>query len=172
MPTSHPKARQHVLTIFTALDDIDADGDSTMHSSPDDTDMFPDENISTPSTPKLNLIDELSPPTSLGPPQSNTSVPIMSDAVVPPADRDNSFLNQNGKRVLARGDGKPGAQDAGKSSGAAQFTPQVHQASGYRWDKEEDAPGYSWNGKKAMEEYNRSWDAIVDKSFMIKSECF
>lgn len=131
--------------------------------------MFPDENNSTPSTPKLNQIDELSPPTSLGPPQPNTSAAIISDVAGSSADRENSFLNQNGKRVLARGDGKPMATDASKSNGAAQFTPQVHQPSGYRWEKEEDAPGYAWNSKKAMEDYNRSWDAIVDKSQMIKS---
>ena len=39
----------------------------------------------------------------------------------------------------------------------------VEKDTGYKWDKEEDAPGYSWTNSKAREETARSWAQVVDK---------
>lgn len=39
----------------------------------------------------------------------------------------------------------------------------VHVSTGYRWSRDEDAPGYAWRNKKAVEEYNRAWEQLVDR---------
>lgn len=49
------------------------------------------------------------------------------------------------------------------SAPAANGAGSVHAASGYRWSREEDAPGYRWKNKKATEEAARAWDSLVGK---------
>lgn len=148
--------------------DHDHDGGSTMHShsSPadDDSDLFPDEQPATPHHSRQPASD-ISPPTSLH--AANAPAAPSSHTVAQP---DQSRLNQNGKRALAMANSKATAS-AGKPNGAA-FTPQVHQPSGYRWEREEDAPGYAWMNKKAQEGLKQGWDAIVDKDKMIRSEIY
>ena len=43
----------------------------------------------------------------------------------------------------------------------------MHKASGYAWEREEDAPGYAWKSKRAREEASRAWDSILEKDKMI-----
>lgn len=138
--------------------DLDADGDSTMQSSPEDNDdMFPGE---APSTPKLSQISsELSPPTAQGPLSGGASTTQAADLPVT-ASLDRSTLNENGKRVAARVEMGNGVSKA-----------HVHKPSGYTWDREEDAPGYAWKNKKAHEDFNRAWDNVVGKDQMILSMC-
>ncbi|KAH7114236.1 hypothetical protein B0J11DRAFT_540465 [Dendryphion nanum] len=142
----------------------DADGDSTMHSSPDiggidddDDNMFPDE-ANQPSTPRnaanaiLDRNAELSPPDSHGPPQTNRADSFGSMAGVP------GTLNANGKRVHA--------------SAVPPLAPGVShtdQETGYQWNKQEDQPGWEWKNTRAKEEEHRSWESIIDKGAMIKT---
>ena len=57
-------------------------------------------------------------------------------------------LNANGKR----GWDNNGVLKAGADKG-----------SGYKWEKEEDAPGWAWQNPKAREEYTRAWGQVVEK---------
>lgn len=97
-----------------------------------------------------------------------------------------SNANANGKRPLhdiSNGaDGefsnpeqtmRMGVAPAGSTTEAAAntqeqvFVEQVH-ASGYKWTKPEDAPGYGWYNKKASEEYSRAVELLVHKEHMVK----
>ncbi|KAK5152545.1 hypothetical protein LTR04_006419 [Oleoguttula sp. CCFEE 6159] len=40
---------------------------------------------------------------------------------------------------------------------------------GYTWNRVEDAPGYAWKNRRAMEEAERAWATITHKDRMIKS---
>lgn len=46
----------------------------------------------------------------------------------------------------------------------------VHEASGYSWDREEDAPGFAWKNRKVQEEAQRQWNVLAEKDKMITSE--
>lgn len=35
--------------------------------------------------------------------------------------------------------------------------------SGYKWEREEEAPGWAWNNQKAREDYSRAWAQVVEK---------
>lgn len=54
---------------------------------------------------------------------------------------------------------------------------KVHEASGYTWERDEDAPGYVWKNKKARDEADRAGEALIDKDrivgrkFMCSYEC-
>ncbi|KAF4309162.1 hypothetical protein GTA08_BOTSDO03318 [Botryosphaeria dothidea] len=180
----------------------DADGDSTMHSTPtsaagdSDDDLFPGANTTTaadattttggggvalpPSTPTTALAHaELSPPSSQG---ANTSATrtAASDAVI----------NENGKRVLPTGlnFGGGGGGGGGSSSSSNRIVPSgdasvegmldggsgkralsgVHAASGYRWEREAEAPGWSWKNKKAQEEWIKAEEGLVERERMVK----
>ena len=145
----------------------DADGDSTMQSSPElaaDDEMFPDE--AGPSTPRnaasfsLDPASELSPPNSQGGP---SNVP-----------RDESFpaalagtptaLNANGKRIRASA-ALTSAVGSGNSSAV-----QTDAVTGYQWSKAEDQPGYEWKNTRAREDEARAMEQIVDRASQIKSE--
>lgn len=173
----------------------DADGDSTMHSTPtsaagdSDDDLFPGANTTTatadatttagggvalpPSTPTTALAHaELSPPSSQG---ANTSATrtAASDAVI----------NENGKRILPTG-----LNFGGGSSSSNRIVPSgdasvegmldggsgkralsgVHAASGYRWEREAEAPGWSWKNKKAQEDWIKAEEGLVERERMVK----
>ena len=51
-----------------------------------------------------------------------------------------------------------------------EFPTKTHERSGYTWGREEDAPGYAWMNKKALDEFHRAWDSLVHKDFMVKGE--
>lgn len=133
----------------TVLDD---EGDSTMQSTPDDDrdDLFPNANA--PTTPKV-ASSELSPPTSHGRGLfSDSAVPTATPTQIQ-ASGASSALNENGKRTLAIGASSKGVQ--------------THAQSGYRWERDEDAPGYAWKNKRAQEDAHRSWDNVLEKDKMI-----
>ncbi|KAF2739940.1 hypothetical protein EJ04DRAFT_572670 [Polyplosphaeria fusca] len=146
----------------------DADGDSTMNSSPEldaqDDEMFPDE-AAGPSTPRQHaafghdLASELSPPNSQGP----SGLVSREDEGLPLAGNGSpSLLNQNGKRV--RG-GLLGLLDKDGDGGKMQSDPET----GYRWSKQEDQPGYEWKNQRAREEEARALENIVDKKDQIRT---
>ncbi|KAF2813259.1 uncharacterized protein BDZ99DRAFT_460534 [Mytilinidion resinicola] len=147
----------------------DADGDSQMHSSPevdvDDDEMFPDEadGPSTPTRPTSGSqlpASELSPPNSQGPSNLGGREDLLSTFNHSP-----STLNENGKRVLNATPASGMPKFAATGSGEHQ-----HKPSGYTWDKAEDEPGYAWLNKRAMEEYYRASEQIVDKNAMIRNK--
>ncbi|KAF2199941.1 hypothetical protein GQ43DRAFT_464407 [Delitschia confertaspora ATCC 74209] len=134
----------------------DAEGDSTMRSSPDlapADEMFPDEKDG-PSTPQgsaaiassLDPASEMSPPDSQGP---TNLVGVPRDDNLATMTGSPSTINANGKRVFTEG-------------------VKVDQATGYTWERQEDEPGYEWMNKRAQEEMVRALDQIVDKGSMIK----
>lgn len=45
-----------------------------------------------------------------------------------------------------------------------------HAASGYKWNKQEDEPGYAWTNKKAVDEHNRALDALIHRDVVIAGE--
>ncbi|KAF2266890.1 hypothetical protein CC78DRAFT_110709 [Lojkania enalia] len=142
----------------------DADGDSTMHSSPelealdDDNEMFPDE-AAGPSTPRnpsgfsLDLTSELSPPNSQGPPQVASRDEDSTSLQCSP-----SALNTNGKR----------ARTSHRNAAPGENV-HVDQETGYTWTKNEEQPGWEWKNNRAREEEGRALDGIADKGLQIKS---
>ncbi|KAF2472101.1 uncharacterized protein BDR25DRAFT_259491 [Lindgomyces ingoldianus] len=143
----------------------DADGDSTMHSSPEleiaDDEMFPDE-AAGPSTPRNPPAFSLDPPSELSPPNSQGPSQL--------AGRDESFvaalartpstsLNANGKRV----------RSAVMTAGVADST-QVDPETGYCWTKQEEQPGWEWKNTRAREDESRALEHIQDKGSMIKTK--
>jgi len=157
----------------TQLVDIDLDGDSVMHSSPEldaDDEMFPDE-VGGPSTPtnaaafSLDAASELSPPGSQGP--SHLAIGDDSTAALTGTA---STLNANGKRVYSPivPESAPETQQTQQPQQPQQFAVQVDKNTGYTWDKPEDEPGYEWLNKRAQEEAARAYDQILDRNIMIK----
>lgn len=147
------------------MSDIDIDGDSTMHSSPEleaDDEMFPDEAAgpSTPTNPpafSLNAPSELSPPGSQGPAQ----LPARPETAAAQTTEAPAAINENGKRAY------PSTMQESISETKPIGT-QVDKATGYTWDRQEDEPGYEWMNKRAFEEASRAYDMIIDKGAMIK----
>ncbi|KAK8167093.1 hypothetical protein IWX90DRAFT_415426 [Phyllosticta citrichinensis] len=198
----------------------DADGDSTMHSSPRSSvsdDLFPGADadvaaaaaaaaaastntaqnndhstnlldgggVPLPSTPAASTIKtvDLSPPNSQG-------APVLGAPV------DATTINANGKRVyytansgaalsLDGGKGKAplDVNNGGASSssaaagelgdaaanGAKVVAPSVHAASGYRWEREADAPGWAWKNKKSQEDWYKAEESFVERDRMVKA---
>lgn len=147
---------------------VDADGDSTMNSSPEldaEDEMFPDEGPSTPRNAASFALDpasELSPPNSQGGPSTLSRDDATAFANSP------SMLNANGKRIRSQASAMPGSG----APGTDEATSHVDSATGYEWSKPEDQPGYEWKNSRAREEELRALDQIIDKNYQIKSECF
>ena len=49
-----------------------------------------------------------------------------------------------------------------------EFAARTHAASGYSWSREEDAPGYGWLNKKALDEGARAWEGMVHRELMVR----
>lgn len=79
------------------------------------------------------------------------------------SDTMNPALQPTSSQAQANGaTSKPRAAQ-GQPQPPADFPQKVHERSGYRWDREEDAPGYAWLNKKAVEEYSRALDGMVGR---------
>ncbi|TKX19976.1 hypothetical protein C1H76_7860 [Elsinoe australis] len=97
---------------------------------------------------------DLSPPSSQG---------------VPGLPSPHPHANANGKRPLSTLDPNGASQPltrANMSSATGTVEAQevkTHQPSGYSWTRTEDEPGYAWKNKRAMEEAERAWGAILHK---------
>lgn len=158
-----PTKRARLLTPTS-----DADGDSTMHSSPslpDDDEMFPDEAL--PQTPAVAAAthataSDISPPNSQAHPVSSLGLGV----------------NENGKRPLSLAQGAGanpsagaagGASSSGGSGGGSASIIHTDQDTGYTWSRTEDQPGYEWKNTRAREEESRALEVIVDKGLQIKS---
>lgn len=155
----------------------DADGDSTMHSSPDldaaDDELFPAD-ADAPSTPRNAASYALGPASELSPPNSQGRLPEESLSAL--AGGAPSLLNANGKRAhpssVASAAPAP-APAGGSGSGSADKKPgpvQTDAATGYQWSSQDEAPGYEWKSGRAREEEARALDAVVDRASMIKSK--
>jgi hypothetical protein len=135
----------------------DNEGDSTMHSSADEDEMFPDEALSNnPATPMNASIQNLASASELSPPNSQGA---------PALPRDTSTLsgtvNANGKRPLSL------AQTGANMPAGA----HTDQETGYSWTRQEDQPGWEWRNTRAREDESRALDTIVDQGSQIKCEC-
>lgn len=141
----------------------------------DESPEMSDDVLETPQTPlhpANPLSSELSPPNSHSRP-SESSVPAANTAAkMPPS----STVNANGKRKWATNgndsavvQGLALAQAQQQGGGSATVMGR-DPGSGYTWNKEEDAPGFSWNNNKAKEEASREFSRFADKDRMIKGE--
>ncbi|KAF2842473.1 hypothetical protein M501DRAFT_998788 [Patellaria atrata CBS 101060] len=157
-----PLLRRTFLSNFFKLD-RDADGDSTMHSSPSGSPsperMDPgaessnaEESPTTPTQSQTMRSPELSPPNSQGP--STTTGRL--DAFF------KGFITSH----------KPAASSVkGKSDGGVQAngigTISTDPETGYTWDTPETAPGAAWRFKKTREDAARAWEQVIEKHAMI-----
>jgi len=147
----------------------DQDGDSRMASSPEDS----DNDLATPAEQLINPASTiLSPPDSQHHHQAMpTSAPGVSGA------------NANGKRPIQTisngtdddleilgGSSAAAAPTATGAKARQDFAPRTHKPSGYTWSRTEDEPGHAWTNKKALDENQRAWEALVHKDMMVKSE--
>lgn len=140
---------------------LDADGDSTMHSSPElgaDNEMFPDEGAG-PSTPRNAANFALDPSSELSPPNSQGPSNLPRDDSFTAAFSGSPSLNVNGKRVLA------------PTSAGAHDNAHMDSETGYSWSRQEDQPGWEWKNTRAREDEARALEQIVDKNSMIRSRC-
>ncbi|KAK8192787.1 hypothetical protein IWZ00DRAFT_265354 [Phyllosticta capitalensis] len=62
-----------------------------------------------------------------------------------------------------------GSSDAAGNSSNKPLVPSVHAASGYRWEREADAPGWAWKNKKAQEDWFKAEETFVDRDRMVKA---
>jgi hypothetical protein len=133
----------------------DGDGDSTMHSSADEDEMFPDEALPNPATPMTASIQNITNASELSPPDSQSGPSTLS--------RDTSTLsstvNANGKRPLSL------------AQTAASMPQGTHTDAdtGYSWTRQEDQPAWEWRSSRAREEESRALDTILDLGSQIKS---
>lgn len=86
-----------------------------------------------------------------------------------------AIANANGKRpinTISNGADESEHLAAMHANGKPrqEFPTKTHERSGYTWSREEDAPGYAWLNKKAMDEAHRAWDSLVHKEFMVRGE--
>ncbi|KAF2401188.1 hypothetical protein EJ06DRAFT_529323 [Trichodelitschia bisporula] len=112
-----------------------------------------------PSTPPRAS----NPQSDFSPPNSHNPTPIHNAHALAPA----PTLNANGKRSIDFTSMETTPQDAQKPEMAPQLD-AIREASGYKWTKDEDAPGYAWNNPKALEEHARNWANIVDTERMTR----
>ena len=131
------------------LANADPDGDSRMLSSPseDGSDaLFP--SADDPTTPQNNDVlaqlrqAELSPPSSQDPPGQNGAAPM--DDLMDVAEVQEIESGNGGGVPLGMGSSPALDRDAEKE------------------------PGYAWKNAKAREEFHRSMEQVMDKSFNLR----
>ena len=135
------------------------DPDSQMVSSPSDSD--PDNTTQTPLAQQ--------PPSILSPPDSQHRTTRSGN--MPTAASGSAIANANGKRPLntisnGLDDGGEGARPIDHPR--REFPTQTHAASGYKWDRAEDEPGYAWLNKKAKDEMERAVAGMVHKDNVVQ----
>lgn len=118
----------------------------------------------TPSTRPQTSSFDLSPPNSQGPPAPIST--LASSASAP---------NANGKRPLStlestHDPASPIQPAMLRTTNGAALERQTHQPSGYSWTQPEDAPGYAWRNKRAVEDAERAWATVLDKDKRVASE--
>ena len=151
-----------------------------------DLDAAPPYNAAlTPSTPPHQHAPHLA---SLSPPNSQGGV-ALPNTTMPSVAPSASGANVNGKRPLdsldAQGDAMAAAAAGLGSDGLGAAPPAVgaggeggrptkvhtHAESGYSWSKIEDAPGWSWQNRKALDEAQRAWETgVVGKDRTVKGQ--
>ena len=153
-PLIMPNAKRIKRELMPSPTASDIDGDSTMHSSADEDEMFPDEALpNNPATPMNASIQNLANASELSPPDSQGGPSLPRDTSTL-----SSTVNENGKRPLS----------------IAQMTsntvPGIHTDAdtGYTWTKQEDQPAWEWRSTRAREEENRALEQIVDLNQQVK----
>ncbi|MCJ1448121.1 MAG: hypothetical protein MMC23_008634 [Stictis urceolatum] len=141
----------------------DLDGDSQMHSSSSESEMFPEE--ATPTTPqqfRAHLQEQnlaaISPPGSQGPSQPTRPDIVMDNGDYPSA----STMARNG-----------GDQTSSMSvgPGSSMSSEQMSLTGGKLIDSkapDQNAPGWGWQQPKAREEYERSYAHVLDRDFSLR----
>lgn len=133
-----------------------ADHDSQMLSSPSDSDA---DNTQTPIAQASSV---------LSPPDSQQRATRSSN--MPTAASSSAVANANGKRPLntiSNGveDGENGARPMDQPR--REFPTKTHAASGYKWDRSEDEPGFAWLSKKARDEFERAMGGMAHRESMV-----
>ena len=110
---------------------------------------------SAPTTPPpqsaiANFASELSPPDSQ---QLHPTAPANAPSPFTPLPGGKANANTS-KKMPLNANGKRTLDEPPKMKG---------EEGGYQWDKEEDAPGYSWQNSKAREEAARAWQGVQEK---------
>lgn len=146
----------------------DQDGDSQMLSSPSEN------SDNGPGTPQGQTM--LSSSSSILSPPSSGSQPHETRGSNPTSAPSASIANSNGKRPLQTisnglDEELPGA---GTASTANAERLVDHPAAktvvgGYSYTRAEDAPGWSWLNKKALDEYHRAVDGLVHQEIHVGS---
>ena len=50
------------------------------------------------------------------------------------------------------------------ANGKRSWESNGHDAdTGYKWEREEDAPGWAWLNQKAREDHSKAWSQVVEK---------
>lgn len=130
------------------------DPDSQMLSSPSDSDAD-----NTTQTPQASTSSTLSPPDSQHRGTRSSNMPTTASG--------SAVANANGKRPLntiSNGDVEDGTRAIDQPR--REFPTKTHPASGYKWDRAEDEPGYAWMSKKAKDEFQRAWEGMAHKDHM------
>lgn len=116
------------------------------------------------------------------PEDSDAQTPQAQSTVLSPPDSQHRSAmptslsqNANGKRpinTISNGadDSEELAAMHANGKPRQEFPAKTHDRSGYTWNREEDAPGYAWLNKKALDEYHRAWDSLVHKESMVRGE--
>lgn len=135
----------------------DYEGDSQMHSSPDDSEI----DTQTPTAQITNASDLQSPPNSQQ--RSTTDMPPAASGI--------AIANSNGKRPIQTiSNGNDDLEEIATMANGkarAELPLQTHQQSGYSWRRHDDAPGYGWLNKKAVDEYQRAYDGLVHRDLVV-----
>lgn len=128
----------------------------------EEEDMFPDSEIG-PNDPSITSMTPPSMPQHIS--RANTNARRDPLLTATPLDKLPSYgNNSNGENL--------DAMSTSQATNGATPTPtteikQTHQATGYTWTRDEDAPSYGWRNKKAIEDYHRAMDLVVDKDRVI-----
>lgn len=146
--------------------EIDVDGDSQMRSSSSDEDeadaLFPSANDppDAQNQPRAStFISELSPPASQDPPDDPEWTSFQTD--------DMDVSDSHG---VPGGDGLRRHVNTAEIFGSSGKV-QSPLRDGYEIrEDEENAPGYEWTNKKAVEEHQRAMEQVVDRSFNLREE--
>lgn len=122
-----------------------------------DEDMFPGVD-----TPPMTEPQHVRPPKVLG---SFTQYVFI--LTMQPSHTQSATLTSRGAQLQTPATSFHGAPDSNTKI-ERQESSFIYKSTGYTWSREEDAPGYGWKNKKAVEDYNRASYQLVDKDRVIK----
>jgi hypothetical protein len=141
------------------------------HLAPVSDIMVTDPPFPNPSTPRQTAsqmppISELSPPNSQHRNHADTRPTLNSTAAVAPNGEAAAMLHDAPSTAMS---GIHMTEDGPPATGTmqAQGAVKTHQPTGYQWINNEDAPGWAWENRKAMEEAVKALEGVIDKGKMV-----